>query len=72
MLSQEDIKILSSRSRRKCTVENFLCTIEYCGSKNNAIFNLKADAWTYKWDQDTFNAILDGIEKYYSDSNNDQ
>jgi hypothetical protein len=52
---------------RKIAVSNFLLTLHNCGTKQNAICNLSKDAKLYNWNQETINAIMDGIKFCFGD-----
>ena len=61
-LTNKEIEGLSNRTNvRKIAVENFLSTLTNNPSQGAAIQNLRYDARIYKWNVETFNAIMDGI-----------
>jgi hypothetical protein len=61
-LTLEEIEILSSRAGfMKIAVENFLMTLTNNPSPEVAIMNLISDARIYKWNNNTVQAIMDGI-----------
>jgi len=61
-LTVDEIEGLSNRSGvRKIAVQNFLMTLTNNPSKEAAILNLIQDTRIYKWNENTTNAILDGI-----------
>lgn len=62
-LTVEEIKQFSSRPGvRVIAVENFLMTISANRLPMYAYLNLDADAHSYKWNQQTVQAIKDGID----------
>jgi hypothetical protein len=61
-LTVEEITGLASRTGvRKIAVENFLMTLTNNPSFIAAMENLKQDTRIYKWNKETYSAILDGI-----------
>ena len=61
-IPREQIEKLANRARvNETAVWNFLGTAHYCGSIPNALMNLESDAWMYKWNKETTQAIRDGL-----------
>lgn len=62
-LTTEEIEIFASRKGvRRNAVVNFLCTVHFGGVDFHfACENAKADARSYNWNDETLEAIIDGI-----------
>lgn len=61
-LTGAEIEKLSSRKDvQRDAVENFLATVEANHNVTNAVHNLAKDAILYCWNEETVNAMIDGI-----------
>ena len=66
MLTSNRIQELSNQNGvRKVAVENFLYSVGANPNKYCALLNLESDAISYSWNEETENAIRQGIDEYF-------
>jgi hypothetical protein len=58
---QQIAPLAARKGAKKVAVENFLMTVHFCETYQNAVGNLEMDTAAYKWNAATRSAISAGI-----------